>query len=191
MSVATATPLFSVSTVILFAVSNTLGEACDRLAIVSFWASTSSSMVDLYSSKIGSIISFALAAEKMLKDREENFNKVSLMRNNLLQGLKQEGVQYKIYGIGIPHILSVCMCDKVRGETLVHALEKCGVYVSTGSACSSTKHMNRTLESMGVNKNEILCANRISFSPYINFDAKIVAKIICEEINKLKDKKYE
>ena len=137
------------------------------------------------------IVSFALSVEKNLKDREKNYEQVSQMRNELLKELENLNVNYKVYSNGIPHILSVCLNTEVRGETLVHALEKKGVYISTGSACSSTKHMNRTLESMGVNKNEILCANRISFSPYMNFNAKKVALIIQEELKKLEDRKYE
>ena len=137
------------------------------------------------------IISFGLCVEKNLKDREKNYELVSQMRNGFLNELKAINIDYKVYSNGVPHILSVCLNTKVRGETLVHALEKKRVYISTGSACSSTKHMNRTLEAMGVDKNEILCANRISFSPYMDFDAKKVALIIQEELKKLEDRKYE
>jgi len=137
------------------------------------------------------IVSFANAVLEVGVNKLINYEKVLKIRNSFLDNLKAFGVNYKINGGGVPHIMSVCLCDKVRGETLVHALEKRNVFISTGSACSSTKHMNRTLESMGINRNEILCSNRISFSPFVDFDVKQVAKIISEEINKLKDKKYE
>lgn len=137
------------------------------------------------------IVSFGLCVEKLLRSMDLNYEKVKKMRVSLLNELKSLGVNYKTFGEGVPHILSVCLNDNVRGETLVHALENRGVYISTGSACSSTKHMNRTLEVMGVNRNEILCANRISFSPYMDFDAKKIAEIISEELEKLEEKKYE
>ena len=137
------------------------------------------------------IISFAKCVQKGLKDREENYQKVLKIRDDFLLNLKKNNIDYVINGNGVPHIMSICFCDKVRGETLVHALEKRDVYISTGSACSSTKHLNRTLESMGVNKNQILCSNRISFSPYMDFNAEKVAVTISEELKKLEEKKYE
>lgn len=137
------------------------------------------------------IMAFSIAVEKIKADKKENLNKVSSMKDELLKELKAQSVVYKIHGSGIPHILSVCLSDKVRGETLVHALERRGVYISTGSACSSTKHMNQTLEAMGVDKEEILSSVRISFSPYMDFDAKIVAGIIKEELDKLEVRSYE
>ena len=137
------------------------------------------------------IVSFALAVQKLQNNKKENYQKVLDLKNSFLSKLKEFNVDYKLNGEGVPHIISVCLNDKVRGETLVHALEKWNIFVSTGSACSSTKNMNRSLEAMGVNKNQILCSNRISFSPYMSFDVQTVAKIISEEINKLKDKKYE
>ena len=51
---------------------------------------------------------------------------------------------------GAPHILNVSFMG-VRGEVLLHALEGKGIYVSTGSACSSHKKgKNRILNAMGV-----------------------------------------
>ena len=113
------------------------------------------------------------------------------IRNDFIDSLNKAGVECKVYSDGIPYIMSVCFNKNVRGETLVHALEKKGVFISTGSACSSTKHMNRTLEAMGIDRNEILCSNRVSFSPYMDFDVEKTALIISEELKKLEDKKYE
>lgn len=50
---------------------------------------------------------------------------------------------------GAPHILNVSFVG-VRGEVLLHTLAEKGIYVSTGSACSTHKKGNRILESMGV-----------------------------------------
>lgn len=52
--------------------------------------------------------------------------------------------------LGAPHILNVSFLG-VRGEVLLHALEEKGIYVSTGSACSSHKKgKNRILNAMNV-----------------------------------------
>lgn len=133
------------------------------------------------------IVSFALAAEKMNADMKQNFEKVSKMREELLSELSKVGVNYVIHGeSGVPHTMNIMLEKSIRGETLVHALERRGILLSTGSACSATKHLNSTLEAMGVPNSEILASERISIGAYMDFDAKLIAKIIKEEIDKLK-----
>lgn len=133
------------------------------------------------------IASFAYAAEKMRKEQKQNFEKVKKMRDELLLAFKENGIEYMIHGeSGVPHTMNIMLEKSIRGETLVHALEKRGVLLSTGSACSATKHFNSTLEAMGVPNSEILASVRISISPYMDFDAKLIAKIVKEEIDKLK-----
>lgn len=133
------------------------------------------------------IASFAYAAEKMRKEQKQNFEKVKKMRDELLLAFKENGIEYVIHGeSGVPHTMNIMLEKSIRGETLVHALEKRGVLLSTGSACSATKHFNSTLEAMDVPNSEILASVRISISPYMDFDAKLIAKIVKEEIDKLK-----
>lgn len=133
------------------------------------------------------IVSFALAAEKMNADMKQNFEKVSKMREELLSELSKVGVNYVVHGeSGVPHTMNIMLEKSIRGETLVHALERRGILLSTGSACSATKHLNSTLEAMGVPNSEILASERISIGAYMDFDAKLIAKIIKEEIDKLK-----
>lgn len=133
------------------------------------------------------IASFAYAAEKMRKEQKQNFEKVKKMREELLLAFKENGIEYVIHGeSGVPHTMNIMLEKSIRGETLVHALEKRGVLLSTGSACSATKHFNSTLEAMGVPNSEILSSVRISISPYMDFDAILIAKIVKEEIDKLK-----
>lgn len=133
------------------------------------------------------IVSFALAAEKMNADMKLNFEKVSKMREELLSELSKVGVNYVVHGeSGVPHTMNIMLEKSIRGETLVHALERRGVLLSTGSACSATKHLNSTLEAMGVSNSEILASERISIGAYMDFDAKLIAKIIKEEIDILK-----
>ncbi len=61
-----------------------------------------------------------------------------------------------------PHIL--CFAIKgVRGETIVHAFEKYGIYISTTSACSSKKHIpSSTLGAMKIPESLSTSAVRIS-----------------------------
>lgn len=63
-----------------------------------------------------------------------------------------------------PHILNVSV-NGVKGEVLVHALEKKGFIVSTTSACSSKQTKpSRTLMAMGIHQDLASSAIRISLS---------------------------
>lgn len=91
----------------------------------------------------------------------------------------------KINGNGSPYILSISISG-IRGETLVHMLEKKGIIISTGSACSSSKIGNRVLASIGRNKEEILGSVRISFGKFNTLsEVEIAAKTFMEELGKL------
>ena len=63
-------------------------------------------------------------------------------RRRLIDGLRRmEGiilVSEETEEYSAPHIVS-CAFEGVRSEVLLHALEEKGVYVSSGSACSSNK----------------------------------------------------
>lgn len=76
-----------------------------------------------------------------------------------------------------PHILCFGI-NKIRGEIIVHALEKEGIIVSTTSACSSKrKNKMPTVTDMGYSKNEAESAVRISLSHYNTL----------EEVNRFKE----
>ena len=53
----------------------------------------------------------------------------------------------------------------MRGEVLLHLLEKDGVCIATGSACSSKKRSFRVHESVGLPPALAECAVRFSFCP--------------------------
>jgi len=66
-----------------------------------------------------------------------------------------------------PHILNVSFLG-IKAEVLLHALENYGIYVSTGSACSSHKKVkSHVLVAMGKKEEEIEGAVRFSLSPFI------------------------
>ena len=65
-----------------------------------------------------------------------------------------------------PHIVNLGFPD-VRGEVMLHALEGDGVFVSTGSACSSKKlKVSGVLTAMGVKPQVAEWAVRFSLSPH-------------------------
>lgn len=63
-----------------------------------------------------------------------------------------------------PHILSIGI-EGIRSEVLLHALEERGVYVSSGSACSSNHPgISSTLKAVGVKDHLLDSTIRISWS---------------------------
>lgn len=71
---------------------------------------------------------------------------------------------------GAPHILNLGF-PGVRGEVMLHALEGEGVYVSTGSACSSKKlKVSGVLTAMGVPPRTAEWAVRFSLSPHTTLE---------------------
>lgn len=77
-----------------------------------------------------------------------------------------------------PHVVSVGF-DGVKSEVLLHALEDKGVYVSSGSACSSNHPaISGTLAGIGVPKEYLDCTLRFSFS-YENTIEQIEYAIEC------------
>lgn len=63
-----------------------------------------------------------------------------------------------------PHVVSVSFDDMDRSEVLLHALEDRGVYVSSGSACSSNHPgISGTLKAVGVKREHLDATLRFSF----------------------------
>ncbi|MEE8824121.1 cysteine desulfurase IscS [Lentilactobacillus sunkii] len=88
-----------------------------------------------------------------------------------------------------PHILCFAI-QGVRGETIVHAFEKQGIYISTTSACSSKDHTESgTLNAMQVPDDIATSAVRISLGDHNTLDeAKQFVKVfdqLYEEFDKL------
>ena len=108
-------------------------------------------------------------------------------RNKLINNLKNSEISC-VFGVNesveqSPYILSIFF-RRIKGEVLIHSLEDDGILVSTGSACSSKKAGNRTLEAMGKHLDEVVGSVRISFSPYEEFDEEYVANSIIKNVSR-------
>lgn len=80
-----------------------------------------------------------------------------------------------------PYILTFSM-RRIRGEVMQHALEKYGIYVGTGSACSSKKGVKRIPEALGLSGSFRDGIMRLSFAAENNLDeAKEFIKCFSEE----------
>ena len=103
---------------------------------------------------------------------DKDFQYVNRLRNRLIDGIKENIDNIKINGLGdmSAYILNVSFLG-IKAEILLHSLEAHGIYVSTGSACSTNKPMpSHVLTAMGNSREEILGAVRFSFSSDITED---------------------
>lgn len=112
------------------------------------------------------IAGLGLAAELYYKNHDKYTNKLLEVKNRLMDRLeKMEGVTLNS-GRGddsAPQIVSASF-EGVRAEVLLHALEEKGVYVSSGSACSSNHPaISGTLKAIGVKKELLDSTLRFSF----------------------------
>lgn len=112
------------------------------------------------------IIGLGKAVEIMNKNFEKEQNHVRDLKLYFIDRL-QEIDKIRINSqdkYSSPYILNVSF-EYVRGEVLLHYLEKKGIYVSTTSACSSKSHKgSRVLKELGLSALQIEGAIRFCFS---------------------------
>lgn len=110
---------------------------------------------------------------QMLRVKMRLYRNLSALPDVLLNGPYIEN--------GAPHILNLSFLG-IRGEVLMHALERYGVLVSTGSACSAKKQgKNRVLNTVGITGARQDGAIRFSFSPFNTEDEADQASNVIEE----------
>ena len=114
------------------------------------------------------IVGFGKAAEMGMADFEGRTEAMTKARTRLLEGLLAEIPDIRINSpqdeTASPSVLNVSFLG-TRGEVLLHTLEQEGIFVSTGSACSSNKKgRSHVLTAMGLSDKEIEGAIRFSFS---------------------------
>ena len=129
---------------------------------------------------------FEYAAEEKYKNLKNNFEKVKNIKNILINGLNKDIFTF-ISGEGSsPYILTVS-AKGLRGEVVMHTLEKDGIIVGNGSACSSKNRYSRVIEACGY-KNDVLDGViRLSFSAdNTEEEARIAVNKINNSVEKLK-----
>ncbi|MBR5740075.1 MAG: aminotransferase class V-fold PLP-dependent enzyme, partial [Firmicutes bacterium] len=111
-----------------------------------------------------------LAAAMTVKDLKEKAEGIAKLRDLLKERILEEIPDVRINSPeeGVCSVLNVSFL-KTRGEVILHSLEQQGVYVSTGSACSSnhsSKKGSHVLNAMGLKPTEIEGALRFSLSEF-------------------------
>jgi len=120
---------------------------------------------------IHGILGLGVAAELTQLELEESIKKMQSLKIRLYNGVKEniKDIRFnsEIDNRFAPHILNISFLG-IRGEVLLHALEQKGIFVSTGSACSSKKKsFSHVLKAMGLSEDEMEGAIRFSFNPLL------------------------
>ncbi len=129
---------------------------------------------------VAGIVGFGTACKLAKANYQERMDHINNLRKHLLSGLMVEIKDVMVNGpvetlgfdekipqgkaVACPAVLNLSFLG-TRGEVILHTLETEGIYVSTGSACSSNKKgMSHVLKAMGRKDKEIEGAIRFSFS---------------------------
>ena len=115
------------------------------------------------------IAAFAEAAKMAHAELASSIAKMSALYERLVERLANDERLAEISPTlpknHAPHILNITL-PSIKSETMLHYLSSEGIYVSSGSACSSNgAHLSSALTSYGRSEAEADCSVRISFSP--------------------------
>ena len=105
------------------------------------------------------------AAEEVYESFEEKTARMISVKNRILEGVQEipdVTVNSRPDLLSAPHIASISV-KGVRAEVLLHALEERGIYVSSGSACSSHHPgISGTLKGIGLGEELLDATIRVS-----------------------------
>lgn len=114
---------------------------------------------------VPAIAGLGVAVEKTFDHFDEKISHITSLRNKLIDGLTSIDEVYTNTDKDTfaPHIASISFVG-VRAEVMLHSLEDKGIYVSSGSACSSNKAKeSAVLTAIGLDKKRLESTLRFSF----------------------------
>ncbi len=114
------------------------------------------------------IAAFGAAIRKETGDRDTRIRQNTALSERLITGIAtREGlseVRVNLPPHRAPHIVSITL-PKIKSETMLHFLSSYGIYVSSGSACSSNStHKSSALVAFGRSEDEADYSIRVSLS---------------------------
>ena len=113
------------------------------------------------------IAGFGAACAKAQSTLRDDLRRMSALRTYLEQKLAEQGeITLNLPRAGrAPHVVNLTLPD-IKSETMLHYLSGKGIYVSSGSACSSHGHAtSRALSAFGVSAEQADCSLRVSLCP--------------------------
>lgn len=136
------------------------------------------------------IIALGRAADVATALPTDTWGRVNKLAAKLCAGLGQVGgCRLERPAVSSPYIVSVSF-PGLRGEVLVHALESKGLYVSTGSACSTRgghSKASHVLRAMGRSEDEVTGTLRFSIGWWTTEDeVRRAVEIVDEQVKWLR-----
>ena len=145
------------------------------------------------------IAGIGLASELIYKDFDEKTDKLYELKRYFIEELIKlpdvyvNGIPQNAFTdeamirMTAPHIISASF-DLIRAEVLLHALEAKGIYVSSGSACSSNKpSVSATLQAIGLDRKLLDSTLRFSMShSTTREDIDTTLTVLSDELPKLR-----
>ncbi len=126
------------------------------------------------------ICGFGGAAEYEFSSLAQNYEKISALRQYAITKLESI-VRVNHPEKASPHIINFTL-PRIKSETMLHYLSQNGIFVSSGSACSSNhaKDSGRVLMSFGLPKEDSDMSLRVSLS---HLNTKEDIDKLCEALN--------
>lgn len=136
---------------------------------------------------VGGIVALAHSVATAVANVDENAEKFEAYKQIVRQALHDVPDWHEICPeIVSPAILSLAFAG-IRGEVLLHMLEKYDIIVGTGSACSSKNKQSRIAKAIGLSADDAEGLLRISFSKYnTQDDVKLLAEKLAESVVELR-----
>lgn len=117
---------------------------------------------------IAGIVGLGKACEISENNLEENMEKILNLREKLIDGIENKIEAVYLNGDREKRLPGNAdfIVSGVEGEGLVSKLDLEGLYISTGSACSSNKHStSHVLEAIGISGKDLHCSLRFTIGP--------------------------
>ena len=124
---------------------------------------------------------FQFSGEEKYKNILENYQKVSEIKQYFIENLDKRYFQIISSENSSPYILSVSAVG-LKGEVVMHSLEREGVIVGNGSACSSKNRFSRVIEACGYKEKVLDGMLRFSFSTETTIEEVKQAVVIVNRI---------
>lgn len=130
------------------------------------------------------IAGLGLAAQLCASNMKESVPKMTRLKEKLKRSLLDgiEDIRVNTPENSAPHILNVSF-KGVRSEVVLHSLENEGIFVSSGSACSSHKsEPSYVLTTIGLDRREIDGSIRFSLSEFTTEDEIDKTAVVLSEL---------
>ena len=132
------------------------------------------------------IAGFGAAAKEGFGDLEKSLAGMAAVKAHIIKNLPGEIRVNSPIGEAAPHIVNITL-PRIKSETMLHYLSSKGIFVSSGSACSShSSSPSSALIAFGIDAKEADCSLRISLCPENTAeDANTLCKALTEGLNTL------